>query len=108
MDDGHVDVAGLPASLHGKCFRLLSVALQLDCEGLAIAARKARRSKLITNKTARRLEHLDVALAVSRHITVPRGKAFVEKLKILPYSFFQIDCEAFSGHVGAERKCRSR
>ncbi len=76
------EVAGLIATLRGHCFRLLAACLRQEHEGLAVAARAAKRNKVISRKTCRRLERIDDAYAVSRHISGVRVKNFCEKLRL--------------------------
>lgn len=61
-------MAGLLAELHGRCLRLLCSALRLDCEGLSIAARAARRHRIITSDMQKGLLRIDVANALVRHL----------------------------------------
>jgi len=53
-------------------FRRLCASLDTDFEGLTIASRKAKTTKLISPALCRRLQQLDVAYAFARHITRPR------------------------------------
>jgi len=60
--------------------RLLSSRLDVHCQGLAQAARKARASQLICGKTSQRLVRLDYAYNIVRHATRPRNSSFYAAL----------------------------
>eukprot|EP00969_Alexandrium_andersonii_P221948 9802902-Alexandrium_andersonii.AAC.1 len=74
------DAAALIASVHGSAFRALSNHLDADVQGLTIAARLARKRGLLSAGLARRLERLDIAFAVSRHINKKKGKDLLGEL----------------------------
>ena len=69
-------VTGLLADLHGDCFRLLCTATGVDAPGLAVVARIAKRAGKITAATCRRLEKVDNAFAVARHLSSPKTASF--------------------------------
>ena len=69
-------VTGLLADLHGDCFRLLCTATGVDAPGLAVVARIAKRAGKITAATCRRLEKVDNAFAVARHLSSPKAASF--------------------------------
>ncbi len=54
------DVTGLLAEAYGKCFRLLCSVMNLDCEGLSLAARTAKRRQWISHEMYKKLKRLDV------------------------------------------------
>eukprot|EP00975_Prorocentrum_lima_P065605 12904393-Prorocentrum_lima.AAC.1 len=58
----------LIASCHGDCFRMACTAMSSDFMGLTIASRALFKRGLIDGKMANRLQHLDTAFAVVRHI----------------------------------------
>ena len=59
----------LPA--HGELMRLLANHCDVHFQGLAQAARFARKSGFINNATAKKLVKLDDAYNLIRHITAP-------------------------------------
>jgi len=74
------DATALVAWAHGQAFRAVSAKLGCELEGLSVASRWARKSKLISQRTGRRLEKLDAALHVTRHISQPKVQYFVQRL----------------------------
>ena len=66
--------------LHGDMFRLLCGALDQDFVGLTVAARHARRAGRISHQTSKKLERLDAAFAYTRHISVPKARAFLKQV----------------------------
>ena len=80
MDDVCGEVSGLIATLRGRCLRLLTEALCQQYEGLAVAARSAKRRKVVSRRTCRKLERIDDAYAVSRHISGLRIRNYLELL----------------------------
>jgi hypothetical protein len=60
--------------LHGDCLRQLCTALGSNHDGLAAAARMAKRSGVLRPQTARWLERLDTAFAINRHIHSVRAQ----------------------------------
>jgi hypothetical protein len=71
----------LIAETHGRCFRLICEATDVDCEGLTYAARVARSRKLISDKVFKMLERIDVAFAVARHANSVRSRKFAQALQ---------------------------
>eukprot|EP00929_Paragymnodinium_shiwhaense_P067487 TRINITY_DN33962_c0_g3_i1.p1 TRINITY_DN33962_c0_g3~~TRINITY_DN33962_c0_g3_i1.p1 ORF type:complete len:267 (-),score=31.92 TRINITY_DN33962_c0_g3_i1:62-862(-) len=65
-------VAALLAEAHGDALRQLTEVLNFDAVGLTSAARRAKRQSIISSTLAKKLEKLDIAFAVSRHITRPK------------------------------------
>ena len=74
------DVQALLAWAHGRALRQLSRRLNFEYEGLTVAARAARRAKLIGDKMAKRLEKLDVSFHVVCHVSWPKVRGFVKDL----------------------------
>ena len=68
------------AELHSNCFELLSTKLKGDFAGLTVAARAARRQRLIRPSMARKMEKVDIANAVARHAQTYRCRALFEAL----------------------------
>lgn len=75
------DPCALLAWAHGACLRRLTGVMDMHFEGLAVAARRARRDGIIDNKRAKKLERLDIAYAVVRHASVPRMRDFVQDIE---------------------------
>ncbi len=76
-------VEGILAELHGRCLRLICATERKDYEGLGVAARAARRSKIIGNGACKWLERLGTAAAVARHLNTMKAADYVDKLKIV-------------------------
>ena len=74
-------VVGMLAELHGRSLRRLCGLLQRDFEGLTVAARWAARQGLVSKGTCKRLERVDIAFGIVRHLTVPRVEAFWQGLE---------------------------
>ena len=72
MADGMASAEGLLCELRGASFRRLCSALHAEPQGLSIAARTARRAKLIDNKLAKQLVKVDEAYAIVRHLSQVR------------------------------------
>ena len=68
------------AELHGSCFRRLCAALGRHHEGLAVAARHARRQRLLPGPICKKLERVDVAFALVRHLTTVKVNDFLSDL----------------------------
>ena len=73
-------VEGLLAEARGKAFRRLCRAMNRDFEGLATAARRARKQGLLDNAWCRRLTRLDEAYSLVRHLNQQRICTFVGDL----------------------------
>ena len=67
---------GVLAELHGQVLRDLCAATGQPAEGLAMAATHARKRGLISNRVAKKLVHLEIATAWSRHATTQRAEQF--------------------------------
>jgi len=76
-----MDAAGLLATAHGECLRMVCDAMHADFNGLTVAARHARRDQLIDVKMLKTLTQLDIAFAYVRHITLPKDDALLTKLR---------------------------
>ena len=63
------------SELHGQCFRMLALHVG-DTDGLTVAARKAKKSRLVSSGLAKRLERLDVATHYARHATQAKAATF--------------------------------
>ena len=90
-------IVGLLAETHGEALRALAAAMQCDFNGLSVAARHARACGLITNKTAKHLEKVDIAFAVARHLTEVRAASFLGTLH----------SELHNGLVDGEKETRA-
>jgi hypothetical protein len=66
--------------LHGQCLRLICLKLDRDFESLGVAARAARRHRVIDDDTRKWLERFDAASAAVRHLTEPKLLKYVAKL----------------------------
>ena len=77
---GTMDVVALVASLQGHCLRRLCLATGESSEGLAIAARRARRAGFLDAAMCKRMERIDVAAAIVRHINLPKVQGFKDQL----------------------------
>ena len=75
-----MDAEALLASLHGRALRLLTDRLGHTCQGLAVAARKARRAGLLDNRAAKKATQVDIAFAMVRHITKSKCEDFLCQL----------------------------
>ena len=69
------------ADVRGKAFRRLCAVLGRDYEGLASAARFARKAGVINTAWCRRLTRLDEAYAIVRHLSLQRSDRFVSELE---------------------------
>ncbi len=74
------DVSSLFAEAHGKCFRILSDVLNIDCQGLACVARVSSRRHVIDGERCTKLARLDTAFAVARRMNTAKSKTFIEYL----------------------------
>ena len=72
---------GLLADARGQAFRHLCAALGHDFEGLATAARRARKQGVIDARWCKRLVRLDEAFSLVRHLSAQRVTAFVSDLE---------------------------
>eukprot|EP00929_Paragymnodinium_shiwhaense_P089181 TRINITY_DN49383_c0_g1_i1.p1 TRINITY_DN49383_c0_g1~~TRINITY_DN49383_c0_g1_i1.p1 ORF type:complete len:347 (+),score=41.19 TRINITY_DN49383_c0_g1_i1:64-1104(+) len=73
-----MDAPALIANLHGQMLRMLCNEMRIHFVGLRSAAAHARRRGLLSNQTVKRLGRLDDAFAVTRHISAPYAKEFVD------------------------------
>jgi hypothetical protein len=71
----------LLADVHGDAFRCLCTRMDKDFVGLTVASRHARRAGLITQTMAKKLERLDSAFSVVRHLSRPKVNCFLMDLK---------------------------
>jgi hypothetical protein len=69
----------LLAELHGRCTRAIEDRVGVH-DGLTTASRSARRRGLVSPATARRMERLDVAMHVVRHISTARVQLVADDL----------------------------
>ena len=76
-----MELLGLLAETHGAAFRMLCESTGFDGDGLTIVARVARKRGFISSAMAKKCEKLDIAYAVSRHLTKPRASTFVRALQ---------------------------
>ena len=74
-----VSASALVFGTHGECLRRLCDRIG-DYDGLAAAARAARRLGLISSTTAKRVERVDIAFAVVRHINSAKVAKFLRGL----------------------------
>ena len=70
-------VVALLADVHGRALRIIAKELQEDVEGLGAASRRARQRGRISNQLAKKLDRIDTAFAVCRHLTEPRANGFI-------------------------------
>ena len=78
---------GVLAELHGEVLRDLCAATGQPAQGLAMAAALARRRGLISNRVAKKVVHLGIATAWTRHATNQRAEQFrLELCNELNYS----------------------
>ena len=75
------EAVGMLAQLHWQCQQGLAKASGEACEGLSVAARRARRAKLIDNACCRALERRDIANSVIRHTTDAKCLQLLGKLQ---------------------------
>ena len=75
-----MDSGALVADLHGRVLRLISLELGVHFEGLRSAAAICRRRRLLSSQAVKRLERLDHAFALTRHITAPSAAEFLRGL----------------------------
>lgn len=73
-------VVGILSAAQHSSLCLLSDTMQSDFIGLAVAARAARRSGVISGVMARKLERLDFATHIARHATKQRMNGFLSTL----------------------------
>eukprot|EP00415_Alexandrium_ostenfeldii_P000652 UN0652 len=73
-------VVSMLAELHHHSLCTLTNALHMNCEGLSAAARIAYRRELIALPMRKRLERLDYAYAVVRHLTPLNVESFPKDL----------------------------
>ena len=66
--------------LHGELLRSLAAGLGMHFAGLGIAARVARRRRVIDDRLCKKLRRVEDAFNVLRHITEPSAAALVEDL----------------------------
>ncbi len=72
--------AALVMECHGAALRLLCASLGAHATGLAAAARLAARQRRITPRMKKKLDVLDGAFAICRHVTRQGNAAFLEGL----------------------------
>ena len=72
---------GILAETHAASLRCLCDHLGEHHQGLAIAARRARRCGILDNGLAKKLTNLDLAMAFIRHTTVPGAQGFLSTLR---------------------------
>eukprot|EP00929_Paragymnodinium_shiwhaense_P092108 TRINITY_DN51997_c0_g1_i2.p1 TRINITY_DN51997_c0_g1~~TRINITY_DN51997_c0_g1_i2.p1 ORF type:complete len:386 (+),score=60.53 TRINITY_DN51997_c0_g1_i2:61-1158(+) len=63
--------------LHGQVLRGIADLTNVHFQGLAQAARALRQDKAISNKSAKKLAHLDIAYNLTRHITNAYADSFL-------------------------------
>ena len=81
MDCGVMDAASLVAATHGAAIRLIADARGSHFEGASQAARVLKRDRILTANTAKKLDQLAVAFAITRHITSVSVRNFLSVLK---------------------------
>ena len=65
---GLMSVTSLLAELHGEAFRALCSASGRSHEGLTVAARAAKKLRIISGLTAKRMERIDIAFHMVCHV----------------------------------------
>ena len=73
-------VVGLLADAHHAALCRLASLTGDDFTGLAVAARVCRRKQVISTTKTRKLERVDVAMHVVRHLTAQRVTSFLSDL----------------------------
>ena len=95
-----MDSAGLLASAHGRVLRLLAGRAQRHFEGLGQASRQL---KGLPTRLRRKLAHLDIACAYSRHVTEPMIEQFMNEFDVALEAWMIVttpDRLRISGHGG--------
>ena len=78
-----MDAATLVQLCYGQALRSLCLRTERHFEGLAQAARQARRCGLLTNDIVKKLVRLDTAYQVNGQIAEPSVKTLVANLSVL-------------------------
>lgn len=75
-----LEAADIVAQLHGKCLRLASFHQSEHFKGLSVAAKSLFKDGRISAKWKRRLQDIDTAYHVTRHITLASSSSYFDEL----------------------------
>lgn len=78
-----LEAADIVAQLHGKCLRLASFHQSEHFKGLSVAAKSLFKDGRISAKWKRRLQDIDTAYHVTRHITLASSSSYFDELSQL-------------------------
>ena len=78
-----MSVPALLMEVHGHSLRTLCAGLGAHFGGLSVAARAATRQGLINVRMRKKLEQLDTAFAIARHVSDEGNRVFVESLRCM-------------------------